>query len=790
MHLNKKIIFGVVFGVFCLSLLPLQTPVAHAATEKCVSRVFSAEDKKDSANWIDTRSDGSCALGYELVTSTLTPEAQAAQAKYRASDELGCSIGAGGVGNTLAVCISNLVYYIMVGVFSSIAYICAFFFDLAVQLSLNSTTYALGFLTTSWTIIRDLSNMAFIFILIYIAVEVMLTADNSQTLKTLTAVIVVALLVNFSFFFTRVAIDAGNLLALQFYNAIEGRPIGQSVGTGLDSTLKGGSTNDAYNKSAANFMSGFTALASGGGPLTPGNTKDLTASIMDGIQVQNIVNSESFKKYAAGEQSSSMYILITLSTIYIAVGIAFGVFAGAFLFAGAKFIMRIVGLWFVIILSPLALVAATLPNKGANQLFKDWLRHLVNFSFYPAAFLFMFFVLSRFMKELNAGGNFLSGVFGVSSATGLSDGTFGFITILSAIANVGVRLGFVIAMMYLALSAADMLAKSRRDMTSGWARTAAGWMGNAITGGAIGWAGRQTLGRIPALSGRTFDIRNAPGIRNTIAPLLRGYEPMTKTPHGTYGAVPINWGGKPTKSQEKAKAKADRKKDRREDMLDRADIQDEIEARREARRNQQGGQPPQPTPPAGGNTPGGGQRAATPAPAAAPAVANPANQPNQPQPAAQGGATNRAAGVVSASNIQKILQGFNNENLKNMRSTVATSSAVQLTNLKGTIDTSSAKNLAQLKGTIDTSSAKNLSDLKSTVSVSTTNLKSDINNETLDRMKKMVRKVVRDENEGVLHSISENRPPEPPKTPAGGAMRPPRAANDNIPPDVDGRKAA
>ena len=125
-----------------------------------------------------------------------------------------------------------------------------------------------------------------------------------------------------------------------------------------------------------------------------------------------------------------------------------------------------------------------------------------------------------------------------------------------------------------------------------------------------------------------------------------------------------------------------------------------------------------------------------------------------------------------------------------MRSTVATSSAVQLTNLKGTIDTSSAKNLAQLKGTIDTSSAKNLSDLKSTVSVSTTNLKSDINNETLDRMKKMVRKVVRDENEGVLHSISENRPPEPPKTPAGGAMRPPRAANDNIPPDVDGRKAA
>ena len=168
----------------------------------------------------------------------------------------------------------------------------------------------------------------------------------------------------------------------------------------------------------------------------------------------------------------------------------------------------------------------------------------------------MFFVLSRFMKELNAGGNFLSGVF-ASSPAGFSDGTFGFITILSAIANVGIRLGFVIAMMYLALSAADMLARSRGDMTSGWARTAAGWMGNAITGGVIGWTGRNTIGlgarlykdglsglkpkfKMPELSTATFDPRNLPGIRSTVRPLLGGYDPATKTPYGTFGALPIN----------------------------------------------------------------------------------------------------------------------------------------------------------------------------------------------------------------------------------------------------------
>jgi len=774
MHLNKKIIFGVVFlAVFGASFVAVNIPTAHAyvycqdSSGNVTKKAFECRSEEKIVSEEDFKNPNK----YENVAQP--------------SDSV-CSLSGT---NGLAICISNLVYYIMVGVFSSIAYIAAFFFDLAVQLSLNSTTYALGFLTTSWTIIRDLSNMAFIFILIYIAVEVMLTADNSQTLKTLAAVIVVALLVNFSFFFTRVAIDAGNLLALQFYNAIEGHPIGQNpAGTGLDSTLKGGSTNAAYNKSAADFMSGFTALASGGGPLTPGNTKDLTASIMDGIQVQNIVNTESFKRYADPKQtpnSSSMYILITLSTIYIAVGIAFGVLAGAFLFAGAKFIMRIVGLWFVIILSPLALVAATLPNAGAKKLFKDWLNHLVNFSFYPAAFLFMFFVLSRFMKELNAGGNFLSGVF-ASSPAGLSDDTFGFITILSAIANVGIRLGFVIAMMYLALSAADMLARSRGDMTSGWARTAAGWMGNAITGGAIGWTGRQTFGRagqllgINSLARATYDPRNSALARATGIPmLLRKYDPLTDPLNKSYGATPIDFGK--AHGYDEAQKRKERLAKAKENAL-----QKKADAEYAARQGggqaptapQQNQQPQQPTPP---QTPGGGggNRAGATIPPQnggqarmtnAPGTTNLANPGAQPQ---QRGTTNQAANIASASNIQKILQGFNNENLKNMR---------------GVVDTSSAKNLAQLKGTIDTSSAKNLSDLKSTVSVSTTNLKSDINNETLDRMKKMVRKVIRNENESVVQSIADSRPPEPPKTPAGGAVRPPSPpANDDT---GDMKKAA
>lgn len=581
-----------------------------------------------------------------------------------AAKEIGlCSVTSG---NGIAICISNLVYFVMVGVFSSLAYIAAFFFDLAVQLSLSSTTYALGFINTSWVIVRDLSNMAFIFILIYIAIKVMLEADTSDTLKMLAGVVVVALLVNFSFFFTRVAIDAGNLLALQFYNAIDARPIGSTASDSLQSVLSGGGTNG--QAPAAALASNFTSLAS------KGETKDLTASIMDGIQVQNILNSPSFKKYAEGPQSGFMFTLISLSTIYIAVGIAFGILAGAFLFAGAKFLMRIIGLWFLIIFSPLALVAQAVPQgKG---LFKMWLTQLVNFTFYPAVFLFMFFILTKFMKELNEGGNFLSAVF---SQQLVGDSANSFFNILTSIANVGIRLGFVIGMMYLALSAADMLAKMRKDVTTPWARKSAGWMGNMITGGAVGAVGRQTLGRFGRLIGNerlansTYDIRNSRVAKATLIPsLLKGYEPATEKPHGKLGALPVDYGEAPEKGfglsdkQIKERQKAKDEKERIEKKkAERAENRklDEEDAAKKTQQNSSKTTPPPPTtapntsnsasPANGGGGPSGGSRPnntqGTPA-------ATTQNTPRAPQTTNASNSTPRASTTIDAANLGKILK--------------------------------------------------------------------------------------------------------------------------------------
>ena len=103
---------------------------------------------------------------------------------------------------------------------SIFAYIGGYVFSFAVQLTLQSVTYSLDFLTSGWTAVRDIANMAFIFILIYIAVVIIFKAETSGTMTMLAWVVVMALLINFSFFLTRVVVDAGNILAVQFYNAI------------------------------------------------------------------------------------------------------------------------------------------------------------------------------------------------------------------------------------------------------------------------------------------------------------------------------------------------------------------------------------------------------------------------------------------------------------------------------------------------------------------------------------------------------------------------------------------
>ena len=68
---------------------------------------------------------------------------------------------------------------------------------------------------TVWVNVRDIFNITFIFGLIYIGFKMILDSSNSETQRWLVNLIMAALLVNFSLFFTKVVIDVSNTIATE-----------------------------------------------------------------------------------------------------------------------------------------------------------------------------------------------------------------------------------------------------------------------------------------------------------------------------------------------------------------------------------------------------------------------------------------------------------------------------------------------------------------------------------------------------------------------------------------------
>ncbi len=432
-------------------------------------------------------------------------ESQAAQANQRAVEEAETAARNGGGGipasewcNSASTCLSSVVYIFTVGMMSVFAYIGGYVFSLAVQLSLQSFAYSLDFLSTGWTAVRDIANMAFIFVLIYIAFTIIFEAETAGTMRMLAAVVVMALLINFSFFLTRVVIDAGNILAIQFYNAIDAKPI------------------DTYNRGTVVNSIGAAAQY-----FSPGTPKDLTASIMDAIKSQVILSPSSFTATQTGSGISIFLTnLITQVLIYIALGAILAILAFTFLAVGFKFIMRMLVLWFVIISAPLAFAARAIPHRTTRGLFDQWLGLLIKFSFYPAIFLFMFLIITFIATAIGSDGGLIGPIFRDATAmNNNADLSVGY-KIGTIIANVVLRLGLVIIMLYYGLKVADKIVDEGTDAAKGFSN----WVGRKVGTAAYGstaWAARRTLAPMAYNAAKSTAVKDFTNLSPRLGGLLQ-----------------------------------------------------------------------------------------------------------------------------------------------------------------------------------------------------------------------------------------------------------------------------
>ena len=150
------------------------------------------------------------------------------------------------------------VSLLLVTISSFILIISGALFDWVVKFTVIDMAQTLGSdkpvgqsITTAWTTLRDVANICFIFVLLFAAFKAMFQLDFGGIGTTIRNIIIVALLINFSLFFTKVVIDASNIVSVGFYNSIV------TSNNDVDSGLSGGafgSTGDFKGISGDSFF--------------------------------------------------------------------------------------------------------------------------------------------------------------------------------------------------------------------------------------------------------------------------------------------------------------------------------------------------------------------------------------------------------------------------------------------------------------------------------------------------------------------------------------------------------
>ena len=188
---------------------------------------------------------------------------------------------------------------------------------------------------STWGIVRDLLNMAFIMVLLYVAFCTIFQIDSYNYKKMLLTIVLMALLVNFSFPIARFIIDVGNTLMYTIFNSL-------FSGTDPNGILTMFSKNSGI-----------------------------------GTIIQ-------------GTNSSSPPAQIVGATVFVAI------LAITFLMMAILFFIRIVALALVIIFSPIAFVGAAVP--GLKSLSSKWWDYIFKYTFFGPAMAFMLYIATVIIK--------------------------------------------------------------------------------------------------------------------------------------------------------------------------------------------------------------------------------------------------------------------------------------------------------------------------------------------------------------------------------------------------------
>ena len=220
----------------------------------------------------------------------------------------------------------------------------------------------IGGITDTWSALRDLANIFFIFGLLTIAISTILGLSGYGYKQLLAKLIIVALIINFSLFFTKFVIDASNIFALQFYQEI--------------------------------------SVADSNGKLGISNTFMQYLGVKDVWQTEGVLKTLNKLNYSTSGGIGLMFLYSVFTSIFLMIT------AFVFIFASIMLISRAAGFILLAILSPLAFAAMILPKTQGFA--HQWWEKLTQYAIFAPALLILFWVVATIIPSITS--TFVPGV--------------------------------------------------------------------------------------------------------------------------------------------------------------------------------------------------------------------------------------------------------------------------------------------------------------------------------------------------------------------------------------------
>lgn len=279
-----------------------------------------------------------------------------------------------------------------------------------------------SFVVKGWKMIRDFSNLVFIFGLLFIGFVLIfnLSGDGGKPLfgidpeRGIIQVILMALLINFSFLMCRAIIDVSNVVANTFYSKIATNE------KDIDTVNTQNATVASSGGQSANSLGDISNVYS-----NVAGVRSVSLGILAKSDPQRLLLKDgnpvkpSFGNYSEVIGTYFMVAIFNLFLTYI------------FISSAIFILMRTIGLWFLIILSPLAFVSRIIPAMKEKEYFgfDDWFKQLVGLAVSAPIFLFFMYLAVTFLN-VDTAANTGSGLIGTIISIAIKLGTAGIVLIL------------------------------------------------------------------------------------------------------------------------------------------------------------------------------------------------------------------------------------------------------------------------------------------------------------------------------------------------------------------------